>query len=221
MPVVGTAKPQCPFARRWCYLRPRDVSRLLRGHYSPVIAPYGHMCQSRVALLYFGYSPRSRNLCRLLLAPAAIGIFSTLVCESFLGCLVPYPGAPIGCICLLLPRCHRPSPRGYGSAFRFSPRTQLCVGLFRGCRHFIMFKPPSLFAFQVAPTTAAKPQGGQGFYVRAERASLPPHAPDMLTVRTQAIDGARTYTLLDSQHCRLLHPRYRPLPSGFSNTSIW
>jgi hypothetical protein len=26
----------------------------------------------------------------------------------------------------------------------------------------------------------------------------------MLAVRTQAIDGARTCTLLDSQHCRLL-----------------
>ena len=67
-----------------------------------------------------------------------------------------------------------------------------------------MFKPPSLFASQVAPTATAMPWGGRGFYVRAERASLPPHAPDMLAVRTQAIDGARTCTLLDSHHCRLL-----------------
>src|SRR5215831_13668174 len=51
------------------------------------------------------------------------------------------------------------------------------------------------------------PQGSRGFYVRAERASLPPHAPDMLTVRTQAIDGTRTFTLLDSRPCR-------PLPTG-------
>ena len=28
------------------------------------------------------------------------------------------------------------------------------------------------------------PQGSRGFYVRAEHASLPPHASDMLTVRT-------------------------------------
>jgi hypothetical protein len=49
-------------------------------------------------------------------------------------------------------------------------------------------------------------QGGQGFYVRAERASLPPHAPDMLTARIQAIDGTGTYTSLDSQSYRLLPP---------------
>jgi len=41
-------------------------------------------------------------------------------------------------------------------------------------------------------------QGSRGFYVRAERASLPPHAPDMLTVRIQATDGARTLTSPDS-----------------------
>ena len=75
---------------------------------------------------------------------------------------------------------------------------------FRGCRHSVMFRPPSLLAFQIAPTASAKPKGGQGFYVRAERASLPRHAPDMLAVRIQAIDGTRTRTLPDTQHCRLL-----------------
>jgi hypothetical protein len=47
-------------------------------------------------------------------------------------------------------------------------------------------------------------QGGRGFYVRAERASLPPHAPDMLSVRIQAIDRKRTSTFLDLQPCRPL-----------------
>src|ERR1700745_146668 len=53
------------------------------------------------------------------------------------------------------------------------------------------------------------PQGSRDFYIRAERASLPPHAPDMLAVRIQAIDGTRTSTLLDSQPCRPL-----PTPHG-------
>ena len=48
------------------------------------------------------------------------------------------------------------------------------------------------------------PQGSRGFYVRAERASLPPHAPGMLTVRIQAIDGTRTFTSLDPRPCRPL-----------------
>ena len=71
------------------------------------------------------------------------------------------------------------------------------------------------------------PQGSRGFYIRAYRASLPPHAPDMLTVRIQAIDGTGTCTLLDSQPCRLLtslHGHYsassllraRPSPSRLS-----
>jgi hypothetical protein len=47
-------------------------------------------------------------------------------------------------------------------------------------------------------------QGGQGFYVRAERASLPSHASDMLSASLQAIGGTRTCTSRDSQLCRLL-----------------
>jgi hypothetical protein len=37
---------------------------------------------------------------------------------------------------------------------------------------------------------------------------LPPHAPDMLTVRIQVIDGTGTFTLSDSQPCRLLTMLY-------------
>src|SRR6202043_649151 len=67
-----------------------------------------------------------------------------------------------------------------------------------------MFRPPSLLTPQIVPTAAILPQSSRGFYVRAYRALLPPHAPDMLTVRTQAIDGTGTFTLSDSQPCRLL-----------------
>jgi len=31
--------------------------------------------------------------------------------DSFLGCLIPYPGGPTECIYLLLPLSHRPSPK--------------------------------------------------------------------------------------------------------------
>ena len=34
----GTPSTQSPFARSWRYLDQGDVNRLLRGHYSPVIA---------------------------------------------------------------------------------------------------------------------------------------------------------------------------------------
>jgi hypothetical protein len=88
-----------------------------------------------------------------------------------------------------------------------------------------MFRPPSLLAPQIVPTAAIPPQGSQGFYVRAYRALLPPHAPDMLTVRRQVIDGTGTCTLLDlsfvgyfsvtpSQPCHVSGPRHDLLVRG-------
>ena len=58
------------------------------------------------------------------------------------------------------------------------------------------------------------PQGSRGFYIRAHRALLPPHAPDMLTVRIQAIDGTGTFTLPDFQPCRLLTLLHRHYPAS-------
>jgi len=49
-----------------------------------------------------------------------------------------------------------------------------------------------------------RPQGSRGFYVRAEPASPLPQAPDMPTVRIQAIDSTGTFTLSDPQPGRLL-----------------
>jgi hypothetical protein len=50
----------------------------------------------------------------------------------------------------------------------------------------------------------SSPQGSRGFVIRAAHASLPPHASDQLTTRSQAIDGVGTCTPRDSQPCRLL-----------------
>ena len=94
----------------------------------------------------------------------------------------------------------------------FVLRTTSRRPVFRGCRYFVMFRPPSLLTPQIVPTAANTPQGSRGFYIRAHRALLPPHAPDMLTARIQAIDGTGTFTLPDFQPCRLLtslQPHYR------------
>src|SRR6266403_627096 len=50
-----------------------------------------------------------------------------------------------------------------------------------------MFKPPSLLAIQVIPTATVFPLGSSGVYIRAEHVSLPPHAPDMLSVRNEQL----------------------------------
>ena len=50
-----------------------------------------------------------------------------------------------------------------------------------------MFKPPNLLAIQVIPTATVFPLGSHGVYIRAEHVSLPPHAPDMLSVRNEQL----------------------------------
>ena len=111
------------------------------GTLLPVLCSYGLMRQTHLALPSFGSSPRSESLCRLLPAPAASGSFPTLFCKSFSRCLVPCPDGPIECSYLFLPRCQRPSPRHYGSASRLFRERDFPRASFRGCRHFVMFRP--------------------------------------------------------------------------------
>ena len=116
---------------------------------------YGLMRQSRVALPYFGFWPRSRSLRRLLPAPAATGIIPTLSLQ-----ICPWVPGP-------LPRrshqVHLPVSSSVSSAFPRHSLGRLPVGIrerdfprasSRGCRHFFMFRPPILLASQVAPTAA-------------------------------------------------------------------
>ena len=71
------------------------------------------------------------------------------------------------------------------SASRLSPSKRFHDGsLFRDCSHSFMFRPPSLLASRDRSYRCdLSSQGSRGFYVRAEHASLPPHASDMLTTR--------------------------------------
>ena len=136
--------------------------------------------------------------------PAAHGSFPTLSLRIFPWMLDPVPRRYTVCSRLFLPRCHRPSPSKEWVGFpRFVPRiTTSRRPVFRGCRYSFMFRPPSLLSPRSFLPLRVLPQSSRGFYVRAYRA--PPHAPDMLTVRTQVIDGTGTFTLSDSQPCRLL-----------------
>ena len=167
---------------------------------------YGLIRQSRLALLAFGSSPRTRSLRRLLPAPAANrdlpDVISANHSSDAWSLTTAVPRSAYTCFFLrVIGLPHEMS----GSASRYCPRIRLLAGSnFRRCRHSFMFRPPSLLVPQVVPTAAHVPQGSRDFYIRAERASLPLHAPDMLAVRIQVIDGARTFTLQDPQPCRLL-----------------
>src|SRR5262249_48533951 len=95
--------------------------------------------------------------------PAAHGSFPTLFPKVFPWMLDPLPRRYTVCSHLFLPRHHRPSPENHGSASRVCPATyDFSQRSFRGCRYFVMFRPPSLLAPQVVPTAANTPAGQPG-----------------------------------------------------------
>ena len=93
-----------------------------------VLRSYRLIRKSLLALLSFGYSRRSRSLCRLLPAPAASGTFPTLFCESFLRCLSPCPGGPLSAFAWFFLRVIGLPPQRKGRLSRFCPRTRFSTG---------------------------------------------------------------------------------------------
>ena len=156
---------------------PPERILLLRHSY------YELMRQARLALLSFDSTSRLRSPCRLLPAPAASGPFPTLALRIFPMMPGPLSRRLADCTYLVLPLPQRPSPLKNGSAYRNIPLKRLHSGAgFRDCSHFFMFRPHSLLATLIAPTTTISRRAVGDFYIRAERASLPPHAPNMLAV---------------------------------------
>ena len=148
--------------------------------------------------------------------PAAHGSFPTLSLKVFPWMLDPVPRRYTVCSHLFLPRCHRPSPREEWVGFpRFCPANNDFSQAGVSRMQIFLDVPASKFALPPDRSyRCAPPQGSRGFYVRAYRALLPPHAPDMLTVRIQVIDGTGTFTLSDSQPCRLLTSLHRHYPAS-------
>src|SRR6201987_5168876 len=161
---------QSPFARSWRYLDQGDVNRLLRGHYSPVIAlTDSFVGPTRSPLLR--PKPRSRSLCRVRPAPAAGGTFPTLSLR-----ILPCVPGPLSRRALGLPLPVSSStssafPRTLSrSASRVSPSKRFHVGSrVRDCSHFFMFRPPSLLASQIAPTAAAYRRRAAEAFTSAQR----------------------------------------------------
>ena len=130
--------------------------------------------------------------------------------------LDPVPRRYTVCSRLVLPRCHRPSPSKEWVGFpRLVPRITTSRRPVISRMQIFLDVPASKFARPPDRSYRCDtPQGSRGFYVRAYRALLPPHAPDMLTVRIQVIDGTGTFTLSDSQPCRLLTSLHGHYPAS-------
>jgi len=109
-------------------------------------------------------------------------------CTCFFACVI---GLPLG---------------RRGLASRFYPRNNFSAEVISRLQTFLYvqaseFARPPGCSYRCAYGHRA----AEAFRSGQNVASLPPHAPDMLTARIQAIDGTGTFTPLDSQPCRLLH----------------
>ena len=132
------------------------MDRLLRGHYSPVIAPTDSFVNPGPALPYFGLSLVGGVSagCYQPLLPA--GPSRRYLCESFPGCLGPCHGGFRGAHMPVSSSTSSAFPRTLSrSASRLYPSKRFHDGsLFRDCSHFFMFRPPGLLASQIVPTAA-------------------------------------------------------------------
>lgn len=139
--------------------------------------------------------------------PAAHGSFPTLSLRIFPWMLDPVPRRFTVCTHLFLPRCHRPSPSKEWVGFpHFVPRiTTSRRSVFRGCRYSLMFRPPSLLSPQIVPTAAATTAEQPGILRPGLSCFVTSTRTGYANRLTQAIDGTGTFTLSDSQPCRLLN----------------
>src|SRR4029434_9142802 len=107
-----------------------------------LLRSYGLIRQSQRALLYFGFASleESSQVVNQSLLPA--GPSRRYLRESFLGCLILYPGGPTACLYLFLPLCHLPSTQGAWVGFPHVIRLKrlLAGRYFRGGRYFFMFR---------------------------------------------------------------------------------
>ena len=158
--------------------------QLFRGHYSPFIAltnsfvsPVWLSSTSTVSLVrrvFAGcYQP--------LLPPAPSRRYFR---ESVLRCLSPYPGESHR---VLLPGSSPMSSafpkRRFGRLLAWFRERDFPRACFRGCSYFVMFRPPSLLASQIAPTAASNLAGQPRLftseqnvrrYLRTHRTCYPP-----------------------------------------------
>ena len=139
LPDVGVAFVRETYSASCGDITPR--SSLLRAH---VPIPCGSPL-----LRFFTWFEESLQVAT---SPCCHRDFLDVILRVFPWLPGPLPRRSIGCICLLTSPMFIGLPLGrLGRLSRFSPRCNFSWERFRGCRHSVMFKPPSLFASQVAP----------------------------------------------------------------------
>jgi hypothetical protein len=137
-----------------------------------------------------------------------VGPSRRYLCESFSGCLDPYPGGSSGAFTRSFPEDIGLYQLGSGSALNdIRTATSVQKG-FRGCSHSLMFRPPDLLATQVAPTAEFRFRNPRQPWLLRPRISRFVTSPSSgyASRPNRAIDGVGTFTPPDPQPCRPLLP---------------
>ena len=129
-----------------------DLKGHLGGHYPSFKAHTGSCAGPRPSHL-LGF-PLSVSLCRLSQVPAGKWPFPALSPPLFPRMLGPLPRLSSWCMYSFLPTRHRPSPNPkWVGTWQNSPAKRLHAGVCsQGCRHSMIFRPPSLLTTLVVPT---------------------------------------------------------------------
>src|SRR6516165_9275519 len=172
MPVLSSRPPRRPrrppslqslFAQLGCYLRWRDVVRLLGGHYPSVVAHTGS-CAAPVGLSppsAFGLVWRVLAGCNQSLLPEAASRRYSENRSLDAGPHTPAAGRVLAPVSSTASSAF--PTEECGSASRVCPRMTISRGVtFRGCRYSVMFRPPSLLAPRIVPTAASTAAGQLG-----------------------------------------------------------
>jgi hypothetical protein len=149
---------QSPFARARRYLARRGLLDHVSRCYPTFIAPTGS-CANPPPSSCLGATLRHQvfaGCCQPLLGE---GPSRRYLCASVPACLDPYPGSSCGACTRFFPHDIGLPLVRTGSALR-KARTAISVRRpFRGCSHFLMFRPTGLLATQIAPTAMASAVG--------------------------------------------------------------
>lgn len=187
VPGPGQDHPsaQSLFACSGCYPSHRGLLGHVSRHYPAFIAHTGSCARpKRSARLR---SPLLRTIfagCRHSLL--RVGPSRRYLCESFPGCLDPYPGASSGALTHFFPEDNGLRRRGSGSAHTIFRTTTSVRTLISGLQSFANVQA-SGFARHPGRSHRGLTPGSCGFYVPAYLGSLPPRAGDMLAVRIEQL----------------------------------
>ena len=129
------------------------------------------------------FHPCTAGLCRLLSAPAGMRTFPTLALRIFPHVPGPLPRRLLWCTHPFLPTRQRPSRRWDPVGAEQHPYSDFSRDSISGLQSFTNVQARRFARHPGRSYRSAYAPGSRGFYIRASHGSLPPRAPDMLTVR--------------------------------------